>query len=220
MRSPFVFASAVLIVLAGCGKEEIETYVVAEPSEPSEQETASDAAPMPNLDSRSPVVPQNPNAGNSGRMQELPGMAESTERFATPEMAAPEHWKRQEAGTIRKASWQVSKDGQSADVAVTAFPGDVGGDLANVNRWRRQVGLPPTDQADIAEIKEERAVDVDGNQGYTVFLEGPQGRAILGAIVPRGEGTWFFKMTGPAELLRAEEDGFMNLLSSVDWSNS
>ena len=32
-----------------------------------------------------------------------------------------------------------------AEMQVSAFPGDVGGKLANINRWRRQVGLGPVD---------------------------------------------------------------------------
>jgi hypothetical protein len=41
-------------------------------------------------------------------------------------------------------------DGTKGEVAISHFPGDVGGDLANVNRWRQQVALPPIDEAGLA----------------------------------------------------------------------
>ena len=48
---------------------------------------------------------------------------------------------------MRLASHKVSdEDGNEIDFSITSFPGDVGGLLANVNRWLGQIGLPPTDQ--------------------------------------------------------------------------
>src|SRR5262245_57922103 len=59
------------------------------------------------------------------------------------------------------ASWQsVQSDqpmrlatfrpvGGLPEVAVTAFPGDSGGMLANINRWRGQIGLAPVDEAQL-----------------------------------------------------------------------
>ena len=44
---------------------------------------------------------------------------------------------------MRRGSYAVGADEKTAaDLAITAFPGDVGGDLANVNRWLNK--LSPT----------------------------------------------------------------------------
>ena len=50
-----------------------------------------------------------------------------------------------------------AKNRPSVDLIVTKFPGDVGGVLANVNRWRKQIGLQPIgdDELDKATRKEK-----------------------------------------------------------------
>src|SRR5882724_4414392 len=57
---------------------------------------------------------------------------------------APANWTVKPASAMRKGSYRVpGPDGTDADLSITAFPGDVGGRLANVNRWRGQLELPP-----------------------------------------------------------------------------
>ncbi len=85
------------------------------------------------------------------------------------------------------------------EIAVTAFPGDVGGLVANVNRWRGQVGLEPVDEASV-EASIER---VEGNERLTpvivVDVTGSAGR-LLGTIIDVGDGhTWFVKTVGASE---------------------
>src|SRR4051812_22881438 len=61
---------------------------------------------------------------------------------------APAAWKSKPAGAMRKGSFAVTgENGETADLSITAFPGDVGGDLANINRWRGQIQLPPITDA-------------------------------------------------------------------------
>ena len=57
----------------------------------------------------------------------------------------PDHWVAQPGAPMRKAGYKITAaDGGTAELTVTAFPGDVGGDLANVNRWRDQSEVPAT----------------------------------------------------------------------------
>jgi hypothetical protein len=52
-------------------------------------------------------------------------------------LKAPPHWQRQPLAPIRKASFVVEEaDGAKVDISVTSFPGESGGLLANINRWR------------------------------------------------------------------------------------
>jgi hypothetical protein len=56
---------------------------------------------------------------------------------------APAGWQERPGNGMRRASFQIAgADGAQADMAVTVFPGDVGGDLANVNRWRPDQASP------------------------------------------------------------------------------
>ncbi|OHE88955.1 MAG: hypothetical protein A3G75_13040 [Verrucomicrobia bacterium RIFCSPLOWO2_12_FULL_64_8] len=62
----------------------------------------------------------------------------------------PAGWQEQAAGNVRQGSFLVAGEGGAqADMSVISFPGDVGGDLANVNRWRNQIQLPPITEAEL-----------------------------------------------------------------------
>jgi hypothetical protein len=56
----------------------------------------------------------------------------------------PEGWEPGKKSSMRIGSFAV-KDGNdsSLDISVTAFPGDLGGLLPNVERWLGQIGLEP-----------------------------------------------------------------------------
>jgi hypothetical protein len=115
---------------------------------------------------------------------------------------------------MRKASFAVPGPGGSADLSVTAFPGDVGGELANVNRWRGQVGLRPLSDADLPGAAER--VQLNGMQFVIVDLAGGQSpKRLLGAIVPFGDGTWFFKLLGPDAVVAANRQAFLDFLRTV-----
>ena len=59
----------------------------------------------------------------------------------------PEGWKTLAAGQMQVAKFAVpERDGAKAEVFVSVFPSESGGTLANVNRWRRQIGLDPVDE--------------------------------------------------------------------------
>ena len=48
---------------------------------------------------------------------------------------------------MRIGNYAVTNEaGQSLDFSITSFPGQVGGILANVNRWLGQVGIEQTDE--------------------------------------------------------------------------
>ena len=130
---------------------------------------------------------------------------------------APASWQSKPATAMRKATYAVPGDGGAVgDLSVTAFPGDVGGELANLNRWRGQLGLAPIS-----------ATDVDGQvtrlspHGLTVTVVDLSGGTadkpvrMLGAIVPFGGATWFFKLTGPVELVAKEKPAFLEFINSL-----
>jgi hypothetical protein len=130
---------------------------------------------------------------------------------------APAGWQSEPASAMRKATYRVTgAAGATAELAVTAFPGDVGGELANVNRWRNQLGLAPLSATELTPAVTRLTVNrlevsvVD----FTNAAAAPATR-LLGAIVPFGEATWFFKFTGPPELLEAEKAAFFALVQSL-----
>jgi hypothetical protein len=63
---------------------------------------------------------------------------------------APAGWQTQPASGMREASFLIAGPGGStADVSVVSFPGSGGDDLANINRWRGQLKLPPVAAAEL-----------------------------------------------------------------------
>jgi hypothetical protein len=123
---------------------------------------------------------------------------------------APAQWSPKQGSTMRKGSYLISGPEGDGDLAITAFPGDVGGDLANVNRWRGQLQLPPV--ADLAGAVQP--LDVNGLH-MLVFDAANSGSRILGAIVPRPGETWFFKLTGPDALVARTKPAFLDFLQTV-----
>jgi hypothetical protein len=127
---------------------------------------------------------------------------------STADWKIPAGWKTQPPGQMVLAAYQAAKDGATADITVTAFPGDVGGLLANVNRWRGQVGLAPLQAGDLA--KEVKTIELaSGAKASVVDVSGTNPRSgkaarLYGLIVPRGDKTWFYKMLGASDVVAAE----------------
>ena len=80
----------------------------------------------------------------------------------SPHLAAPGGLDaRSNGSSARYATLAITgADGAKGELAVTHFPGDVGGDLANVNRWRQQIGLEPIDEAALASQCDARSPPV------------------------------------------------------------
>jgi len=129
---------------------------------------------------------------------------------------APAGWQEKPATAMRKATFVISgANGATAELAVTAFPGDVGGDLANLNRWRGQLSLPPVSEAEFAGAVTRLKVN-----GLAVTLAditggGDNPPRLLGAMVPHAGATWFFKLTGPAALVAAEQPAFLSFVHTL-----
>lgn len=137
-------------------------------------------------------------------------------RFGPIRGAHPAHWTPQNSEPPRLATFRVRGENYVADVAITRFPGAVGGELRNLNRWRDQVGLPPVDSTEAGE-----SVDFSyGDTPATLTLvnnpqTGPGGTAILVAAIPDEEHTWFVKLTGPARMIDPEHGPMLNFLERL-----
>ncbi|MDX2109027.1 MAG: hypothetical protein SFY80_02175 [Verrucomicrobiota bacterium] len=130
----------------------------------------------------------------------------------TPEWAVPASWKPGPVSSMRKASFLVQDGDAVADISVTAFPGNVGGGLANLNRWRAQIGLPPTNEAELAaSAKPVKAASVAGTMHD---LSSAQKRMIV-VTLPVDGVSWFFKITGDTAVIEKEQAAFLGFVQSV-----
>lgn len=130
---------------------------------------------------------------------------------------APAHWVAKPPSAMRKGSFTVKGDnGADADLSITAFPGDTGGLLANLNRWRGQVSLPPLAAGELEASVQH--FDGAGLHFEVVDFAGSANGAptrLLGAVLSRPGETWFFKLMGPDPLVAAQKNDFLEFLRSV-----
>jgi len=149
---------------------------------------------------------QQPVAASASPAADGPSITTRLARFK-----APEGWALESAGgNIVAAAFKATNDGGGARITATSLGNDGGGDLANINRWRGQLGLAPL--AEIAAV--ERSDLVPGL--VTVDLRNPEGTdRMISVIAPAGGSTWFFKMRGTVAGVEAERAKFAAFVREV-----
>lgn len=187
------------VVLTGCNQPQTTVYEV-----PKEDRAVHIT---PKTEETTASTP----AGSSS-MQILPGMQEAAD--AAPEISyqVPEGWEEQMPSGIRKGAFTISSDSGNAEVTILTFPGEVGGALANINRWRAQIGLTPATSESSLEFSEP--CTIANHEGLYVRLEGDS-QSILGALLPFHGNTWFFKMLGDTPTIIANETSMQQFLDSI-----
>jgi hypothetical protein len=137
----------------------------------------------------------------------------------SPTWSVPSNWVEKAPGAMLFKSFSVADNtGASAGVTVSFFPGDVGGALANVNRWRGQMGLSPVAEDHLDGIADK--LETAGGVATLVDFEGADAKAgqrLIAVIVPHGDNTWFYKMLGEKALVTKEKDSFVNFVKTVQY---
>ncbi len=109
----------------------------------------------------------------------------------------------------------------SAELAVTSFPPTGAGSfLDNVNRWRGQLSLEPI--ADIQSLKLDEIPTGKDNKGVVLEIDNPKltpPKRMLICIVSQSNQLWFFKLTGPSDLVAAQREAFNAFLKSLEFSS-
>ncbi len=146
---------ASLTLLTACREAKVTSYRV--PKEKPEElppglaaaSTNAGTAPIPGAPApAAPGMPGAPMVPGS----DMASTAVPTANGSDLSWTAPADWKPKAPGAMRKGSFTVSGAAGDADLSITAFPGDVGGELANLNRWRGQIQLAPLAEGDLATV--------------------------------------------------------------------
>lgn len=132
---------------------------------------------------------------------------------AGPKWEVPAGWKQVAPGQMQIARFAVpQQNGAGGEVFVSVFPNDTGGTLANVNRWQRQMKLPESDEKSLASL----ASPLDPAIPNAVLVDLANGsQRLLGAIVPRGDQWWFYKLMGDSAAVGAERETFIRFAKST-----
>ncbi|HET6268021.1 MAG TPA: hypothetical protein VFG11_09910 [Acidobacteriota bacterium] len=145
----------------------------------------------------------------------------------TPEHSArwvkPDGWTEQPVSEMRLGSFKADgPEGTAADISVVSFPGEAGGLVSNINRWRGQLELPPLEEKQLSETIQQK--EIQGAPAFFVDLQSAENSSkpsrILGAVFQRPSRTWFVKMTGPSALLESQRQKFFDFVDSFRFNDS
>ncbi len=226
---------ALIITASSCRSDNITSYKVPTDTQPS---TAHAAAPgqnqasMPVLNGDSlrrehsaemagaaaKAVAANPHEGMS--------MTSASKNQANkPTWTKPASWEEKPTTTLRVGNFEITgKNGQKAQISVVPLNGTGGGEAANVNLWRSQVGLAPVSDAEALALMTRQkfpagefgVVDLAGKDP---LIEKKYKAHIVAAMQVRGDSAWFFKLMGEDETVAAAKQDFLQFLGSVKFND-
>lgn len=172
------------------------------------------------------LLGESPGGGGMGAGPFAGGMGRGSLPPATSAPAAPaikydtpEGWQAGRVGGLRKAAFTVTDEELGkVEITVIDLPREAGGDrLANVNRWRMQIGLKEIGERELKEQLQTLAIgDLKGD--YCNLVGEPSGgrtQSILGVLLDRGELTWFIKLQGDLKLAERERERFETFAKSL-----
>ncbi len=177
------------LALGGCRDDDVEVY-----ESPNQQYRAAQVA------------------GGTSSMSEPPPVVPM-------QWTLPEGWQvAPEPGRMRYATLLAPLDGETVEVVITNFGGDVGGLLANIDRWRGQIGLPPAEHAEA--MKDLQPIGHQQARAFLVDMTGPEadGRPAQRSLIAmflRPHSSWFIKLTAEAPVVEKLAGDFRKLVESV-----
>jgi hypothetical protein len=148
--------------------------------------------------------------------------AASGSESSKPVWQVPAAWKEVPGGPFLVAKFIASGgDNAQAAINVSTSVGDGGGLLPNANRWRAQLGLPPVAQSDL----QTKTLDLPGGKATLVEMAGTDSKtgqkaSLVGAMVPRGDQTWFYKLMGDEQIVAREKEAFTTFIQNSKYPDA
>jgi hypothetical protein len=203
-------AAALLVFSSGCDRGGVKVYKV------DSSDTVATTPP--------PVVvtpPKMPAGMPSAMPASMPGNLPAPDNSGLPRLkyTLPAGWTEKAATQMRVASFDIAENGKTVDVSVIPL-GGLSGDVANLNRWRGQVGQPAQDETELKKAAEPVQVGSLPANLYDIAGTSPgsgESVRIIGVILHTEETVWYFKMMGDAPLAEKNKAAFVELLKSVEF---
>jgi hypothetical protein len=221
---PLLLLAPLLVFATGCHREQVQVYQVSQDQDQAPPPVASVSTTNSADSGLPPGHPDISSPGNAA-MQSMPAGIVSADTSAAPLIwTTPAGWSQVPPSEMRVASFKIAgANGKQADVSIVPLAGTGGGDFANVNRWRGQVGLPPAPDDELQSAAENIEA---GGQPATLYdmigmnAAGGATNRIIAAIQHRDGTTWFFKMTGDADLVEQQKSVFIDFLKALSFGSS
>lgn len=136
----------------------------------------------------------------------------------------PAGWENKEPGMMRVANLGIA--GQpDVECYLTELSGSAGGLDSNINRWQQQMNQPALTPEQIAALPkhpllggEATFVTIDGSYGGMSGAVVKENFRMYGLALMSEATSYFVKMTGPKDLLAAEEANFLAFAASLSKS--
>lgn len=204
IQTSLLLGASLLSLAIGCRSEGVSHYRVpkeAAASHPDHPGHAEESMPMP------------------GSMPASQEPAANVPPPPTPKGALkwslPKGWSELPGGGMRFATFKAPYAGK-LEGTVVVLPGPAGGELANVNRWRGQIGLPALDEAGLAKARTVTKSKAGAVNVYDFTSQGvAKSRMLAGYISTPDGNTWFLKLTGDADPVAKAKSDFMTILGSL-----
>ena len=138
-----------------------------------------------------------------------------------PDWQVPAGWQEIPGGQFLVAKFNLTGEGgATAAVNVSNSPGEGGGVIGNINRWRGQLGLGKLSDDDANKLI--AAMDVQGGKASLVDMNGTDTRTgqpvrLVGVIVSQSSQTWFYKLMGNAKVVDSQKDAFTKFVQGVKY---
>jgi hypothetical protein len=136
----------------------------------------------------------------------------------------PSGWQPMPPAQFLLAEFSVSgAGGATAEVNVAKLDGAGGGALANINRWRGQIGQGAVAASDLPQIVQP--LDVPNGKADVVDFMGMDAKTgapvrLVGAIVALSGQTWFYKLMGDQQVVAEQKDAFIKFIQSANYANA
>lgn len=180
------------------------------PSGTSATELSSGAKSEAPSSGASPTEPPSSVIGSVGDATNDGATTHSAAEAAGFAFEVPSGWRRAPDRPSRAFSF-FAGPGEDLQCYLTALDGDAGGLLANVNRWRGQLGLTSIESGQLDLMP---TVSVLGHDARLVESDGV-GASLIGAACMGADRSVFVKMTGPKDLVKAQRGAFLTFCGSL-----
>ena len=198
---PLLTAVGLALLALGCQRDQVAHYRV-----PRE-------APNAPANAR-PAMPPQPMGERTGSPSDMPAPPTPSGKAAL-KWSLPKGWTSAPGDGMRFATFKAPIDGK-LEATVVVLPGPAGGELANVNRWRGQIALPPLDEPGLVKARTAMKTKAGSLNVYDFSSEGKaKSRMVAGYISTPDGNTWFLKMTGDAGPVAKAKPDFMHILESL-----
>ena len=181
-----------LLIALGCSRDEVKTYRVAKESTPASPPTGMA------MGQGMGELPPPPAPAGGGLKWTL-----------------PKGWAEEKGGGMRFATLKATVAGK-VDISVVVLAGAAGGELANVNRWRGQIGLPPIDDKALGAARTVVKAKAGSVAVFDFTSDGQtKTRMVTGLLSTPDGSTWFLKMVGDAAPAAQAKPEFLRLMESL-----